>query len=352
MKPAAPRFAAPDDDATIRIVPKPDPPTVGHASRGLVLAFGGALVVGVGAGVAGWLFWPVPPAIVVTPKPLSSVPIANLPVVPRLPEFTIKSAHEAQIRDHSPTRLTLFRLAANPNVLVLDFASLLEQGQMFNRLGAFAEKAGAPHDRLLTDAEMEQTIRAGGDTVETFYYGHDYSAATIARFFKIADQDSVALNQQEQVLRRLMLQEGWLTDGKLGGLISVPRVGADAHVTAEARATILHHELSHGEYFSNPAYVAYTHKFWTAILTAAEREAMRKYLRSEAYDTGLDDLIENEAQAYLVFTFNPAFFTPARVGMTEARRSDLRAIFLRDVPAAWLRDSSPPRAGIENATAR
>lgn len=342
MKPAAP-----DDDATVKIVRKPAPPPVSRTHRGLGVAFGAALVVGVGAGTAGWLFWPSSAPVVLKPPV-----VARLPAAPRPLEFTIQSANEAQIRDNTPTGLTIFRLAANPNVLVLDFASLLEQGSMLNRLGAFAEKAGVPHDRLLTDAELDQTVRAGGDTTETFYYGHDYSAATIARFFMIADRDRVALNRQEGALRRLMQQEGWLADGKAGGLISVPRVGADTHVTADARATILHHELSHGEYFSNPAYVAYAHQFWTTILNAAERDAVRKHLRSEAYDSSLDDLMENEAQAYLVFTLNPAFFTPAMIGMTEARRADLRATFLRDVPSAWLRNSSPPQPGIEKAAAR
>ncbi len=341
MKPAAP-----DDDATVKIVRKPGLPPARRMHRGLGFVFAGALAVGVSAGTIGWLFWPHPAPVVVQPQA-----IPNPPAVPRSPEFAIQTATEAQIRDNTRGGLTIFRAAANPNILVLDFSSLLEQGLMLNRLGAFVEKAQAPHDRLLTDAELEQIVRSGGDTTETFYYGHDYSAATVAKFFKLADRDRVTLNQQEEALRRLMLQEGWLVDGKTGGLISVPRVGADAQVTAEARATILHHELSHGEYFSNPDYVTYTHQFWTAVLTAAERDAVRKYLRSAAYDSSLEDLMENEAQAYLVFTFNPAFFTPAMVGMTEARRSDLRAIFLRDMPAAWLRDSSPALSGVEKASA-
>ncbi len=359
MKPAAPdtagtHTAGPAGDDTVKIVRKPASPTVTRSHRGLALAFGGALVVGIGAGTAAWLFWQrSAPLVVKAPAvaPVATPAIANLPAVPQPPEFAIQSANEAQIRDNNPTGIAIFRLAANPNILILDFSSLLEQGLMLNRLGAFAEKAGAPHDRVLADAELDQIVRAGGDTVETFYYGHDYSAATIARFFKVADRDRVALNPQEEGLRRLMRQEGWLADGKAGGLISVPRVGADGHLTAEARATILHHELSHGEYFSNPAYVAYVHQFWTTTLTAPERDAVRKYLRSESYDIGIDDLIENEAQAYLVFTLNPAFFTPAMVGMTEARRSDLRTTFLRDVPALWLKDSLPPRSGVEKAAA-
>ena len=44
--------------------------------------------------------------------------------------------------EHVPTSLTVFRLADNPRILVLDFASLHEQGEMLNRVAAFVEKAG------------------------------------------------------------------------------------------------------------------------------------------------------------------------------------------------------------------
>ena len=82
----------------------------------------------------------------------------------------------------------MFRFAANPRILVLDFASLREQGMMLNRVAALVEKAGLPHDRVLTDSELDQAIHAQGDTVETFYYGHDYSAAALVRFFALADR--------------------------------------------------------------------------------------------------------------------------------------------------------------------
>jgi hypothetical protein len=315
------------------------------------LIVGGALAVGLGAATMGWVFWHRSAPSVPQPKVVSIVPLPSGPAGPVAEEFPIETATEAQIRDHVPTDMTVFRLAANPNILVLDFGSLLDQGLMLNRVGAFAEKVGVPHDHVLTDPELDRAVRRDGDTTETFYYGHDYSAATIARFFALADRDHIVLNVQEEKLRRLMHQEGWFAEGKYGGLISVPRAGSDERVTADARATILHHELSHGEYFSNPAYMEYTHRFWTTVLTQAERDAVRKYLRSEDYDAGIDDLMQNEAQAYLVFTLNPVFFAPSLVGMTEARRLELRSIFLHDVPAPWMRDTIPPQPGYAKAAA-
>ena len=69
-----------------------------------------------------------------------------------------------------------------------------------------------------------------------------------------------------------------------GGLISIPAVGADDKVTAAARTAILHHELSHGEFFSNPAYADYVHQFWLTELTDAERDGVRRFLAKEEYD--------------------------------------------------------------------
>ena len=93
----------------------------------------------------------------------------------------IATATEQQILDHVPAAgapdPTVFRFASDPRILVLDFASLLEQGRMLNRVAALVEKSGLPHDRVLTTSKSTAAIRASGDTVETFYYGHDYGAA-------------------------------------------------------------------------------------------------------------------------------------------------------------------------------
>ena len=103
------------------------------------------------------------------------------------PAFQIETATEAEISQHVTTALTVFRFADNPAILVLDFASLHEQGKMLNRVAAFVEKARLPHDRVLTDSELNAAIQAKGDTVETYYFGHDYAAASLARFFALAD---------------------------------------------------------------------------------------------------------------------------------------------------------------------
>jgi hypothetical protein len=254
------------------------------------------------------------------------------------PVFAIETANEQQIRDHVPTGLTIFRFADNPRILVLDFAALHEQGMMLNRVAALIEKAGLPRDRVLTDEALDAAIHSQGDTVETFYYGHDYSAASLARFFTLADSEDIKLDPEEERLRAMLHQEGWFMPGLNAGLISLPAVGADPKVTAATRAAILRHELSHGEFFSNPVYADYVHNFWLTVLTEPERTVFRSFLGKEEYDVGEEELMYNEMQAYLMFTRDPAFFTPAMAGLTQARLAELQTRFLAGMPAGWLRN--------------
>ncbi len=299
-------------------------------------------------GTAAWWFWPHPatpppattasipaPPIVATPIPPTAPP-ATAPATP--PAFDIQSANETQIRNDIPTGLTVFRFADNPNIVVLDFASLHEQGKMLNRVAALVEKADLPRDRVLTDEELDAAILKRGDTVETFYYGHDYSAEALVRFFALADAQHIQLDPQEKRLRALLQQLGWSGANAVGGLISLPAVGSAANVTMAARTSILRHELSHGEFFSDPDYAAYVHNFWLTALTEAERANVRKFLASEDYDVTDEVLMYNEMQAYLMFTRDPVFFRPELVGLTPGRLAEIQARFLAGMRPGWLRD--------------
>ena len=284
-------------------------------------------------------------SVVIQPAPTLQAPAepsaapapSQAPVATSAP-FPIETADEAEILAHVATGLTVFRFAANPSIIVLDFASLHQQGMMLNRIAALVEKGAMPRDRVLNDTELDAAISAGGDTIETFYYGHDYSAAAMARFFALAARQNILLNPEEEKLHQLLAQLGWLAPDVHGGLISVPKVGADAEVTPAARRAILRHELSHGEYFSDPAYAAYVHQFWVHDLTQTERDGFRGFLASEEYDTKIEELVENEMQAYLMFTRDPAFFAPSKIGMRAERLAELQVAFQRHMPRGWLRD--------------
>lgn len=317
----------PDEDATILIrrPAAPSAPPSPRAPRWRV-AVPIAVIAALAAGGASWFLSPhrVPAPRVLTPA---------------APAFPIQTADEQQILNHVATHLTVFRFAANPHIIVLDFPSLLEQGEMLDRVAALIEKAGLPRNRVLTDAQLTAAIHATGDTVSTWYYGHDYPAAAIARFFALADAEHIALNRQEQRLRALARQLGWFAPRAVGAVITIPRVGSNANVTLAARAAILHHELSHGQFFTDPAYAAYVRDFWRLALTQQERDNMRRFLGSEGYDTSDDALMYNEAQAYLFFTPDPAFFAPKDAGLTDARRLALKVEFLKGMPRGWLRQS-------------
>ena len=370
-----------DDDATVVMPPpgragqaaRPAPAVAAAPRRRWPWLLGGLLVAGGAGGLAVALLRPAPPPAVapVVPAPRPAAPAAvpaPKPVAPQaapvppasqapqaappVPAFALRSADAAGILADPATRLTIFRFAPEPSVVVLDFPTLDQQGQMLNRVAALVEKARLPRNHVLTDAELATAIRESGDTAATYYYGHDYPVAALVRFFALADQEHVALDPEEERLRALMRQLGWFAPGApnsgvRGALISLPRPGADPDITAPMRAAILQHELSHGAFFAEPAYAAYVKQFWLTALTAAERAAVRKFLGSEDYDTADEALMYNEMQAYLMFTYDPHFFLPSNIGMTPARRAELQVEFRRDLPVPWLR-AAMVAAGVGN----
>jgi hypothetical protein len=247
-------------------------------------------------------------------------------------------ADEATLRAHDAPGIAAFRFAANPAVLVLDFGDLASQGRALNRVAALIEKAGLPRERVLDDAELAAAIRATGATEATWYYGHDYAFASLARFYALAAAQGRVLSGDETRLAGLLAAAGAFRPGAVGALITLPRLGADPLVDAAVRATILRHELSHGEYFTDPAYAGFVRQFWRTAMTDAERAAFTRFLVGEDYDPGEQDLIINETQAYLMFTADARFFSAQAVGLPEAEIAALRATFRATMPAGWLRD--------------
>jgi hypothetical protein len=295
------------------------------------------------AAIAGWIVLHPPPPSPAPPPPAAPSGVPSAPSARPKP-FEITTADEATILAARPTSLAVFRFDADPHVLMLSFPSLHEQGQMLDRLGAFVEKAGLPHDRVLDDTDLRAAIRLAGDTEDTYYYGHDYRAADMARFFALADRDGIVLHPEEETLRRLLTQEGMLVPGAVGALISIPPESQAPPIDAAARATILHHELSHGAYFTDPAYAAYAKDFWQNVLTEAQRAGFRRFLGSEGYDETNEDLMLNEAQAYLVHTPDPRYFRPDYAGLSDAEAARLRGIFLAGMPVDWLKTATPVKA--------
>jgi hypothetical protein len=245
-----------------------------------------------------------------------------LPWGPPASELPAPLAAEPDIAAHHAAALTLFRLAANPHILVLDFPDLAAQGRMLNRVAAFIEKASTSHVHVLDDAALAAAIRADGATPETYYYGHDYRVADLLRFLATADREGIRLNPDEQYLRGLLRAAG---PDAIGALISVPRAGTDPTLDEAARASILQHELSHGQYFTDPAYAARIRAAWRTRLTEAERALVRGFLARGGYDATDEDLMINEAQAYLLHTPDPRQFSAAILGTSTDELARLRA---------------------------
>ncbi len=336
----------PESDDTVRL----NPPRAGGRRRvpgWAGWAFGAAALVlaGLGSGAAyyGWRSRPVAPPTAPPTAPLT----ARIEARPAPAAYAPRLASEAEILADAPGQLEVVRFAPQPAVVVLHFPSLAEQARTLNRAAALIEKKGFPRDRVLADDELEQRIRATGAAPDTFYFGHDYRAADLVRFFALAAESGTALTAEESRLGGLLGALGWRDQAAVGALISLPRLAPHAGLDAAARATILRHELSHGFYFTDPDYAAYSLRFWQQTLTARERALFTSYLAKDGYDPGLPDLMVNEMQAYLMHTADPRFFTAAAVGLTETRLAALRVLFLTGMPPSWLRDCTlaPVAAG-------
>jgi hypothetical protein len=336
-------------DDTVRLSPTqaraaglsvPAAPRRGLRPTVLLLAAAMLLLAG---GVAIWRGQHRPPPP--TEQPAAAPPAAPArvaepaPAPPRLPEpaAALEVASESEILANRAGHLVIRRFAGNPAIVVLDFPTLGEQARMLNRVAALVEKAGLPRDRVLDDAALDAAVRASGSSAETFYYGHNYRAADLVRFFALADTAGVRLNAEEERLRALLGSLGWLRPDAAGALVSVPHEGVEPWLDARARAAMLRHELSHGEFFTSPAYAALVWRFWFQMLTEEERVRFRAVLAQAAYDPALEEVMANEAQAFLFHTPDERFFSAPAIGIAEERLAALRAAFVAGMPDGWLR---------------
>jgi len=326
-----------DDDATVRLV-RPVPPVAAAPRRPFAWI---AAALGLAALGGAALFWPraAPPPV---PAPVDTAPPAGLEPAPGLapPPFASPApprevgpalTDQATIAAHQPRAPTLFRWAANPLVFVLDFPDLATQGAAMNRAAAFIEKARTPRDRVLDDAALAAAIAADRNTPSDYYFGHNYRASDLARMFAAADRQGIALNPQEEWLRAQLALVQRLDPGRDAAILTIPGVGPE--VTPALRSAILRHELAHGQFFTLPMFAAHVMRVWTEGLTEEERAAIRAFLGREGYDTTQEEMMANEAMAYLLHTPDPEVFDPAReLGWDAPRIARLRALLAEGAP--------------------
>jgi hypothetical protein len=337
-----------DPDATVRIErngqaapaslppPAPAPAAPARGSRSPILIVAAGLLLLAGIGIAGWVLIdtrpdeppPKPEPVALAPPPRSVAPPAPVPApAPPRPG----AANEQAIREHRAVEPTLFALAGHPRIFVIDFPDLDRQGATLNRVAALIEKAGVPRDHVLDDVALASAIARSGETPATYYFGHNYRGRDIERFFALADRDGVALTPDEEWLRGQVARiRAALPMGDEFAIVSVP--GIEQRVDASMRAAILHHELGHGHFFTNPAFATHVARVWREVFTDAERARFRAFLAREGYDPSLEEVMLNEAMAYLIFTPDPRFFTPAHAGLDDARAEELRAALRAGAP--------------------
>ena len=246
-------------------------------------------------------------------------------------------------------KVSLFEYGGRSLVLVVDFPNLPEQGRMFNRVVALIERIGAPRGRVMNNDELAQFIRSVGKNESTFAYGNDFLVSELVVFFNLADMGGIQLNAEENALRRMLLdyrlmveRTGFFQALKPQAVIlSIPQettdnTGGGGQVTPLARKTILMHEISHAEYYTNPLYANYCRQFWRNTMTEDQRSAFRKFLSSSSYNPDNEEMMVNETQAYLLYTPDQRAFNARLVGLKEKEIESLRTKFLGGFPEAPL----------------
>lgn len=307
----------------------------------VLLAAAAVLAAGV---VAAWWWHSRPTA------PLAAAPAgaasAAAPVAAGNPPIEIPQLEVPELLQQRAVDWRAARLRGNPAVLVIEFPSLKEQGAAMNRAAALIEKSGAPRDKVLSDAELRALIARQGDTAQTFYQGHNYVAEQLARFYALAARQGQGLNAQELRLKRLLVEAHAVAgDGEaivakgLQAVISFtaaerdePSTPNDETIDERRRESVLRHELSHGLFFISREYRDHCWRFWRDRLSHDEREALRGMLARLHYDPGNEELMVNEAQAFLMHTPDDRAFNAASLGITPAKLADLRKRFLAGAP--------------------
>lgn len=260
---------------------------------------------------------------------------------------TPQTARYEQILSARSDAIQVFAYPGRQPIFVIDFPTLAAQGRMFNRIVALVERMGVGRARVLDDYELAQFIRSVGKTELTFAYGNDFLVSELVVFFNLAEYGSIALTAEERALRAFLLAQGLIRE-RFGFLqaarpnaviLSIPQENAGGNepaVSALARQTILMHEISHAEFYTNPLYRAWCRTYWREVLSDRQRQALRAFLIKSGYDPDNEELLINEAQAYLLYTPDPRAFNVQMVGLTEREIEQMRAAFLKGFPDAPL----------------
>ena len=180
-----------------------------------------------------------------------------------------------------------------PQILFFDTRNYEVQDKLFRRMAFFVEKQGYK-GRLLTNEEL-------GDMHG--YNAHDYSAESMARFFNKAAELGFQLNEEELLLKRILIHNGLLEDDGFyvkaneGGLVSISRETPDW-----SRVNLLAHEGWHTIFFRDAEFRNYV----SAVYYTFDPDSLDfliEYFKSQpslGYDVNDEYLMHNEFMAYIM----------------------------------------------------
>jgi hypothetical protein len=312
----------------------------------------------VAAAVSAWVWRSGESPPVAAPVPSAvSLPIAAAAPAASAPEIALASVAEL-LRAPKAPNWRVRRVRDNPSILVIEFPGLDEQGLAMNRLAAMYEKRDGNRDRVLSDAQMGQLLRASGDSVASFFQGHDYTGEMLARFFLLAARQQVPLSRLEEKFRTLLVDAGVVRRDGEGAFEAIgtqavisftatqdddPATEADETVDARRRESVLLHELSHGEFFTNADYRAHCWEFWRHRLSARERNLFKQHLGRLDYNPDDEELMVNETQARLMHTPDNRAFSASDLGVSKSALEGMRARFRRGDPLSSSTTAAPAR---------
>ncbi len=184
----------------------------------------------------------------------------------------------------------LFSWNLFPSMLVFDFRDYDIQAAFLKRLAFFVEKKGST-GQLLPNSVLDPLHG---------WNAHNYRAQDLAAFFQKARANDFDLNPEEELLRRILIDQGIIR--KAGGEF-VPGEGGFLSLAQESsdrlRYMFVTHEGYHGLYFASSEYRRAVHEVWTQ-LSSPEKEFWRIFLDWKWYNVDDQYLLENEFQAYLM----------------------------------------------------
>ncbi len=187
----------------------------------------------------------------------------------------------------------IFEWDRYPGILFFDTRNYEVQDKLFRRLAFFVEKQGFK-GRLLTNEEL-------GDMHG--YNAHDYSAQSMANFFNKATEQNFQLNEEEYLLKRILIQNGLFSEDGIyvkaneGGLVSISR-----ETPAWSRTNLLAHEGWHTIFFRDAEFRNYVSAVYYTF-DPTSLEFLIDYFKSQpglGYDVNDEYLMHNEFMAYIM----------------------------------------------------